>query len=136
MISNGRHLGITQDQIKSIDILKGQSAILAYGERGASGVIQISTIHGNGPDPNLSGVEISTVLNNSTGRTPKLRTSFSQEDILFVVNETVMPDFDFKSMDMSSVKSIEVLKGEAAILKYGSRASDGVIKINTKGKIE
>ena len=136
IISSGKHLGITQDQIKSIDVLKGESGILAYGERGANGVIQISTIHGNGPDSNLSGVEISTVLNNSTGKTPKLRASFSQEDILFVVNETVMPDFDFKSMDMSSVKSIEVLKGEAAIMKYGSRASDGVIKINTKGKIE
>jgi outer membrane receptor for ferrienterochelin and colicin len=39
------------------------------------------------------------------------------------------------ALSPDQIKSVEVLKGDAAIKAYGAEAKDGVIKITTKKKV-
>lgn len=129
-------LGITKDQIKSIDVLKGESAILAYGERGANGVIQMTTVHGNGPDSNITGNDFDLTFYAAKQRNINVRGSQFPNNVLYVIDGKISGEGTLKGLNPNSIESLEVLKGEAAILEYGQRASDGVIKISTKGKRE
>ena len=55
------------------------------------------------------------------------------EPLLIVDGEKYFPGtFDLKHMDPKNIQSMEVLKGESAIEKYGQEAKDGVIIIKTK----
>ena len=54
---------------------------------------------------------------------------------LIIIDGVILSDGSsfMKEMDPSRIESVEVLKGEAARDRYGSRAGDGVIMIRTKG---
>lgn len=55
-----------------------------------------------------------------------------KDEILYVVDGEVQPDdFDAASLDVYKVKTINVLKGDEAIKKYGVK---NVLEINTHGK--
>ena len=54
------------------------------------------------------------------------------EDPLFIVDGKEMSREGFKKYAPSQIEKIEVLKGEAAMKKYGDRAKDGVIEVTTK----
>ena len=56
------------------------------------------------------------------------------EDPLFIVDGKEMSREEFKKYSPSKIEKIEVLKGEAAMKKYGDRAKDGVIEVTTKKK--
>lgn len=136
IVTGRKSLGITQDQIKSINVLKGESAILAYGDRGANGVIQMTTIHGNGPDSNIIGNDFDLTFYAAKQRNINVRGSQFPNNVLYVIDGKISGEGTLKGLNPNSIESLEVLKGEAAILEYGQRASDGVIKISTKGKRE
>ncbi|MDI3318207.1 mucoidy inhibitor MuiA family protein [Pinibacter soli] len=61
-----------------------------------------------------------------------------QKDIkpLYVVNGNIMDANDAAKIDPSSIKNIEVLKDEAAMALYGSRATNGAILITLKSGLE
>ncbi|OIQ95169.1 TonB-dependent receptor SusC precursor [mine drainage metagenome] len=54
---------------------------------------------------------------------------------IYVVNGNVVSEEDFKDITPQSIKSINVLKGENATSKYGSRASAGAIEITLKDEL-
>ncbi|MDE3144500.1 MAG: mucoidy inhibitor MuiA family protein [Bacteroidota bacterium] len=54
---------------------------------------------------------------------------------IYVVNGSVVSDEDFKDIAPQSIKSINVLKGNDATSKYGSRASAGAIEITLKDEL-
>jgi TonB-dependent SusC/RagA subfamily outer membrane receptor len=51
---------------------------------------------------------------------------------MYVVDGKIMSEAEFKTIDSRAIKSINVLKGEAATAIYGSRAANGVIQIMMK----
>lgn len=57
---------INQEDIESINVLKGAAASALYGERGLNGVIVITTKNGRGRDDNRWGVTLSTSANFGT----------------------------------------------------------------------
>lgn len=57
---------INQEDIESINVLKGAAASALYGERGLNGVIVISTKNGRGRDDNRWGVTLSSSANFGT----------------------------------------------------------------------
>ena len=99
-ISENGYKNIPPDEIKSIDILKGISAISKYGEAGKNGVIIITK------KPNLSKA-------------------------LYIIDGKIA---DKESIDINQleIKSVDVLKGDSAISKYGEDGKNGVIIITTK----
>lgn len=53
-------------------------------------------------------------------------------DPLFIVDGKEMSRKDFKGYSPDQIESVEVLKGESALKKYGDKGKDGVVIVTTK----
>ncbi len=63
----------------------------------------------------------------------KLIISGADEDkVLYILDGNEISKTDLDTMDLNSIKSVEVLKGEAAIKTYGNKGKEGVIILKTK----
>jgi TonB-dependent SusC/RagA subfamily outer membrane receptor len=51
---------------------------------------------------------------------------------LLILDGVEKPDMKLENIDTDEIEKIEVLKGDRATEKYGSKAKDGVIMITTK----
>ena len=111
---------INPDHIATVNVYKGDNATEVYGEKGKNGVVVI----------NLKKGEEETQVQVFDGMTGELS---ENPDFLYVLNGKVM-DASFKSGDLDphDIESINVLKGQSAIEKYGEKATEGVIEIITK----
>jgi hypothetical protein len=56
------------------------------------------------------------------------------KDVLYVIDGKEMESGSMKDVDPNTIKSINVLKGENAVKKYGDKGKNGVIEITTKKK--
>ena len=88
---------------KSLDVFNGETAIAKYGQDGKGGVIVITT---NGK--------------NSLPDNP-----------LYVLDGVESTKEKADALEQAKIKSVNVLKGESAIIKYGSKGQSGVIEITT-----
>ena len=111
---------INPDHIATVNEYNGDNATEVYGEKGKNGVVVI----------NLKKGEEETQVQVFDGMTGELS---ENPDFLYVLNGKVM-DASFKSGDLDphDIESINVLKGQSAIEKYGEKATEGVIEIITK----
>lgn len=57
-----------------------------------------------------------------------------QKEMLYVVNGKIMKNDSIKNIDPSQIESVQVLKNESVVKKYGERAKNGVIEITLKKK--
>lgn len=84
----------------------------------------------------VSGVTIQTT-DGSAGAAPTIRVrgigSITGDSAPLVVIDGIVVEDGFESLDMNDVASIEVLKDAASAAIYGSRASNGVLMVTTKG---
>jgi outer membrane receptor for ferrienterochelin and colicin len=53
---------------------------------------------------------------------------------LFIVDGKEVTGKSLKDFDHDNIEKIEILKGDKAVEKYGEKAKDGVILIETKKK--
>jgi len=95
--------GISPESLESISVLKNESAVAVYGEKGKNGVIII------------------------TSKKPARLTN----DPLIILDgkETTKKVDEIKPED---IQSVSVLKGESAMKKYGEKGKNGVIEITLK----
>ncbi len=54
------------------------------------------------------------------------------KDLLYVIDGKEMESISMKDIDPNTIQSINVLKGENAVKKYGEKGKNGVIEITTK----
>ncbi len=59
-----------------------------------------------------------------------MKTGAKEKHILFVVDGKILEND--KTLDISNLKSVRVLKGKHAVAKFGDRARDGVVIFTTK----
>ena len=113
--------------IKSVNILKGESALEQYGQKGKDGVVEI--FFNNTPPATAS---TATKKIGSTGLTVKNNkmdgTNYKGMTVLDGVEIT---NIALKELDPKTIQSMNVLKGEAAVKKYGSKAKEGAIEITS-----
>ena len=117
--------------IKSMNILKGENATEKYGEKGKNGVIEItlkteeeiknSTTHTNSKKSNT--VEISKTKNSLTYKS-------DLPAPLYLIDGKKVEKEELNELDPSTIKSINVLKDENAIEKYGEEGKNGVVVIS------
>lgn len=114
---NKKELELLDEQtINSVSIIKGDLAKNKYGERGENGAIIIKSRTDNS-------------RNNPYVKIIKAK--------LYIVDGEEIKEADFYKIDPENIKSINVLKGESAIKKYGDKGQSGVIEMLTKnGKWE
>lgn len=148
---------LNPESIKSINVLKNESATDKYGEKGKYGVIEIN-LKKKGDEPTepksektqkdltytAEKITIRTTADSSSVKKGERGSTITitgvananverQDSRLYVLNGEVMDnDFDPSTVDPENIDSIVVLKGDLAVEKYGKKAADGVIEINTK----
>lgn len=115
--------GIDPSNIHSVNVLKGTSATTKYGEKAKDGAIEITTKAYH--NALIAG-------ENTTYKHPNYIKS--DKEPLFVIDGIIKnEDFDMGSILPSSIESINVLKDEAALNKYGKKGEkNGVVEITTK----
>jgi bla regulator protein BlaR1 len=118
MMLNGKEISheemekIDPNTIDNIDVIKGDAAIKKYGNKGKNGIILISSKNEN---------------------SSKYTLKMSGEALYKVDGKEVRKDV-VDTLNPDDIESVNVLKGDAAIKKYGEKAKNGVIEITTKKK--
>ena len=143
--------------IESISVLKENSAIQMYGDKGKHGVVLIETKKderkkkdkdivsiGSGSMESLQGDVERIVINaNDSETVVRIKDRNSQDmDIfngkppLFIIDgEKKTKDFKLNTIDPNDIESISVLKDKSAADIYGDEGINGVIIITKKNRI-
>jgi len=122
---------IDPNNIASISVFKGEAALKKYGENGRDGVVEIITKNGAASNQKINK------QNQKANPKPKVE---KVEEVVEQIKETPLFIIDgeehegIEEVDPKDIESINVLKGEAALQKYGKKAKDGVIEVTTKKK--
>ncbi len=93
---------VSPDDIESVNVLKGEDAINAYGEDGKNGVIRIVSKKN----------DIS--------------------EAMIIIDGEIADQESLKSIKPDNIEKIEILKGISATKIYGEKAKNGAIMITTK----
>lgn len=100
---------IDASRINKLEVLKGESATSKYGNKGKNGVILIDIKPG--------------------GTVVKLRSAVELAQPVFYLNGKKATRKAIELIDPAKIKSVNVLKGEKAVDKYGDDGKNGVIEI-------
>ena len=95
-------IALSQEKISRVDVLKNESAISAYGEKGKNGVILVTTKDKETAAP------------------------------LYIIDGVESTKADLEKLKPESISQVDVLKGESATAKYGDKGKNGVVLIKTK----
>ena len=118
---------IDPDNIATINV-KGDVAFKKYGEEGKGDVIEIYT-KGNEPKESSSN---KTIKGQIEGNSFTLKSDNPDKKPLVVVNGKVSKQ-TVEDMDTDKIGAMSILKGAAALKKYGEQGKNGVVEIYTKG---
>nr|WP_321237005.1 M56 family metallopeptidase [uncultured Psychroserpens sp.] len=115
---------VDSDDIQSINVLKGKSAIASFGDKGKNGVI-VMTKKGS---KNLfvkadqsSNFNYNYNFGNAKGEQP-----------LFIIDGKRLSEDEFKDLNPNNIDKIEIIKGENAYKVYGKKGENGVVVVNSK----
>jgi len=129
--------GIKPDLIESMNVLKGEAAIVKYGEKGKNGVLELTLKRG----VNLTTEDVTVVGYGKTSdmKSPSpplgfsLRTNDSKNPPLFILDGVISEKTKMDEIiNPDDIESVNVLKGENATKYYGDKGKNGVILINSK----
>jgi TonB-dependent SusC/RagA subfamily outer membrane receptor len=112
--SPGHSRNYPPDEIASVNVLKDQIAIAAYGKEGENGVI-----------------EITTKKENAEAHSPSVpHDKLEANDPIYIVDGKKQLSLD--NIDPENIEAISVLKGKGAIDLYGEEGKNGAILVTTK----
>ncbi|MEO5681110.1 MAG: M56 family metallopeptidase [Chitinophagaceae bacterium] len=137
---------VEPDEIESVHVLKDNQATIKYGEKGKKGVIEIKK---KKPVSSLSG-KTGAIVWTTDSKTLKTRFEYWKavgengigyaekmpDNKVYFIDGVKASKTDLEKIDGTQIKSINVLKGTAAIEKYKSDGINGVIEIKTKSAVK
>ncbi|AXP81834.1 BlaR1 peptidase M56 [Mariniflexile rhizosphaerae] len=123
------------NHIKKIDVLKGENATRLFGDKGKEGVILITTKKDKREDHLIVKKPFDSISKrkNSSKHTTKHTIKLSGE-ALYIIDGKEEKEEVFEKIHPDKIASVNVLKGDHAIKKYGEKGKHGVIEITTKKK--
>lgn len=140
--SNDEMKSISPKNINAINVLKGESAIKKYGQKGKDGVIEITTRNAHEgytiiPDSfHIDDSSAKPLSGNLQLRGKVFYTNSNIPDgVLIFADGKKITRHEMKEIPPNTIQSINVLKGETALKKYGQKAKDGAVEITTKNNI-
>lgn len=119
---------ISPDQIKSINVLKGQGALDKYGEAGKNGVVEIDC-----PTCEEDSIVEIPAQEEEVVEVPAEEAPgglLGEGTPLFIVNGVEVSKEAADEIATEGVKEITVWKGDKAVEKYGERGKNGVIELD------
>ena len=139
IMDNPSFENIPPETIESVNVLKNESATKLYGEKGKNGVVLITskkdkTAIGN-KNEEVQVIGYGKIQNENQNNQPnsgfKIRSS--GEDIPLIVKDGIIsPNQKMEDINPNDIESINVLKGESAISKYGEKGKNGVLEMTMK----
>ncbi|MGB4400388.1 MAG: M56 family metallopeptidase [Daejeonella sp.] len=116
--------------IATVDVYKGEAAIARYGEKGKNGVIEIRTkLAGSGQNIESSKPKLATADGSNQNQNVSLKNIDKQ---LIILDGKEISKSELEQMKVSSIVTINILKGNSAVSQYGEKGENGVIVITTK----
>ncbi|WP_462254959.1 TonB-dependent receptor plug domain-containing protein [Ferruginibacter sp.] len=103
---------IAPDNIESINVLKGNSATLLYGEKGKNGVVEIKTKNKNVTEVIVQGYKKTTPL--------------------YIIDGKESTKEDADKINPERIEEVRVIKEITALQIYGEKGKNGVVIINLK----
>jgi len=124
IMKKGGKVDLQPSNIKSISVLKDESAVNKYGESARNGAIEITTKTGK------SNIKTNDQEKITFKTSKSLDLEGVDDKFLVILNDqpSDIPLVDMK-LDPKDIDRINVLKGEAAIKKYGENGKNGVLEI-------
>lgn len=101
---------INPNTIDKVEVLKDENATIKYGDKGKNGVVVITTKN-----------------ENESKYTVKL-----SGEALYLINGKEVKKDTADKLNPDNITSVNVLKGNVAIKKYGEKAKYGVVEIITE----
>ena len=139
---------IAADNIKSVNVLKGEAATKKYGDKGKDGVIEITTkgqatyvvrsdnqyntVEDKKSEGSNQNVNVSTNLNVNESKVENIKIRAMDHQPLIVIDGIVSPNQNLGSIAPNEIESIHVLKDQTAKIKYGDKGKNGVLEIRLK----
>ena len=111
---------LKQEEIASINVIKGENAIKTYGKQAKNGVVVI-----------ISKKESQKIDLNKQQDNFKIRTPQDQQP-LYVIDGEIVDEEVFNKLKDGDIQTINVLKDKAATDLYSEKAKHGVIVVRTK----
>ena len=128
-VFHGNLDNLNTDEIKRIDVLKGESGTRFYGEQGKNGVVIIQTK--NKFNKSLQGkIENSRLESTQKSERMSLKSPAGSKPPLFILNGKEVKTID--DISPQDIERIDVLKEKSATGLYGEKGKNGVIVITTK----
>ncbi|MGH2647284.1 MAG: N-acetylmuramoyl-L-alanine amidase, partial [Ginsengibacter sp.] len=131
---------ISPSSIAFINILKGENAIKKYGVKAKNGVVEITTKNEDEgftatADTIYMGGDSSSkpISSNAkfTGNVFYINSKFRNGTLILADGKEISED-EMKNIAPTNIQSINILKGETAIKKYGEKGKNGVVEIFLK----
>jgi len=119
-------INLNPDNIKKVTVLKEKEDIAKYGEEGENGVILIET---------KGKVTIETekgVFDFNTSPDDKNDLELPEPKPLIYIDGVESTESVLSDLSADKIESVNVLKGEKAVEKYGMKGEKGVIEVNIK----
>lgn len=124
---------VDPNDIKAINVFKGESAVNKYGEKGKFGAVEITL---KTKEEQSAAKEKEIVVKGYATQNPDLKIvdTKSKKDAnpLFYVDGKAITREEMNAIKPNDIKSISILKDDSAIKKYGEKAKDGVVEITLK----
>lgn len=116
-------------QLESISVLKDETAVASYGEKGKNGVILIETK--KEPAEKITVVGYGATKNEAKAIETVSENAVSEAKPLYVVDGT--PVAEIESLNPEQIESVSVLKGAEATKLYGTEGGkNGVVLVTTR----
>ncbi|MFI1743563.1 M56 family metallopeptidase [Thalassobellus sediminis] len=123
---------IHDTDVESVNIFRNEEAIEKYGKKGENGVIVITT-KGKASEVLVTGYgKSSDSINDSQSIRIRATSTANGKQPLVIVDGKELPYEKLEKIKPDNIKSIDVLKDEKAIEKYGKKGKNGVVEITTK----
>ncbi|MEO6133620.1 MAG: N-acetylmuramoyl-L-alanine amidase, partial [Ginsengibacter sp.] len=118
------------NDIESIEVFKGEQAVKLYGKKGANGVIKINKK--SATRYSVTQDDTTVLIADKFVIGSEVRGDGTMKNPLIILEGKEISKAEMNQIPPGSIASINVIKGKAAIEKYGRKAEDGVIEIINK----
>ena len=140
IVSKAEIQNINAAEIESVSVLKNNSAIGMYGNKGKEGVILITTKKSNrdvlstgtGTMDSLRGDVKDLIRRTEENSAQNLVRMLENPPLIIVEGEKMPKDFELNSILPDEIQSMSILKDKSAIEMYGDEGKNGVIIITKK----
>lgn len=126
------------EKIATVNVLKGENASAAYGEKGKNGVIIITSKNADSgkttsnSNANIKVTENANERSNISVNTNDDKTMFKNFNGLIIIDGKESDKAAAEKLDPKDIATVNVMKGGGAMNAYGEKGKNGVIVIVTK----